>query len=67
MPQKVHASRLWLIDMSIKEYVANGTPYNVVLTIHLDVQILFQKYISEDKNGENVYKKLEIVSNMKIY
>ena len=32
--KKYVASRLWLIDMSIKEYIANGTPYNAVLTIH---------------------------------
>ena len=32
--KKYVASRLWLIDLSIKEYIANGTPYNAVLTIH---------------------------------
>ncbi|MBT8349052.1 MAG: hypothetical protein HKP62_06390, partial [Sulfurovum sp.] len=28
--KKYVASRLWLIDLSIKEYVANNDPYNVV-------------------------------------
>lgn len=61
--KKYVASRLWLIDMSIKEYVANGTPYNVVVTIHSGcTDIVSKKIADDDKMMKNVYKKLEIVS-----
>jgi intracellular sulfur oxidation DsrE/DsrF family protein len=61
--KKYVASRLWLIDVSIKEYVDNGTPYNVVLTIHSGCTDIVSKNIADDdKMMKNVYKKLEIVS-----
>lgn len=57
------ASRLWLIDMSIKEYVANNTPYNVVLTIHSDcTDIVSTKVSADDKMMNDIHKKLETVS-----
>ncbi len=61
--KKFVASRLWLIDMSIKEYVAKGTPYNVVLTIHSGcTDIVSTKIADDDKMMKNLQKKLEIVS-----
>ena len=61
--KKFVASRLWLIDMSIKEYVAKGTPYNVVLTIHSGcTDIVSTKIATDDKMMKNIQKKLEIVS-----
>jgi intracellular sulfur oxidation DsrE/DsrF family protein len=61
--KKFVASRLWLIDMSIKEYVAKGTPYNVVLTIHSGcTDIVSTKIADDDKMMKNIQKKLEIVS-----
>jgi len=58
------ASRLWLIDMSIKEYIANGIPYNVVLTIHSGCTDIVSKNVSpDDKMMKNIHKKLETVSN----
>ena len=61
--KKFVASRLWLIDMSIKEYVAKGTPYNVVLTIHSGcTDIVSTKIADNDKMMKNIQKKLEIVS-----
>jgi intracellular sulfur oxidation DsrE/DsrF family protein len=49
--------------VSIKEYVDNGTPYNVVLTIHSGCTDIVSKNIADDdKMMKNVYKKLEIVS-----
>ena len=61
--KKFVASRLWLIDMSIKEYVANGIPYNVVLTIHSGCTDIVSKNVSQDdKMMKNIHKKLEIVS-----
>ena len=62
--KKYVASRLWLIDMSIKEYIANGTPYNVVLTIHSGCTDIVSKTVSaDDKMMKNIHKKLEAVSN----
>ena len=61
--KKYVASRLWLIDMSIKEYVANGTPYNVVLTIHSGCTDIVSKIITDDdKRMQKIHKKLEILS-----
>ena len=61
--KKYVASRLWLIDMSIKEYIANGTPYNAVLTIHSGCTDIVSKNVaSDDKMMKNVHKKLKIVS-----
>lgn len=61
--KKFVASRLWLIDLSIKEYVANNTPYNVVLTIHSGcTDIVSKKVDADDKIMKNIQKKLEIVS-----
>ena len=61
--KKFVASRLWLIDMSIKEYVANNTPYNVVLTIHSGcTDIVSTKVPADDKMMKNIHKKLETVS-----
>jgi intracellular sulfur oxidation DsrE/DsrF family protein len=61
--KKYVASRLWLIDMSIKEYIANGTPYNVVLTIHSGcTDIVSSNIAADDKMMKNIHKKLETVS-----
>ena len=61
--KKYVASRLWLIDMSIKEYVANGTPYNVVVTIHSGCTDIVSKKIADgDKMMKNIHKKLETIS-----
>lgn len=61
--KKFVASRLWLIDMSIKEYVAKGTPYNVVLTIHSGCTDIVSKIITDDdKRMKNIHKKLETIS-----
>ncbi len=62
--KKYVASRLWLIDMSIKEYVANNTPYNVVLTIHSGCTDIVSKNIEDnDKIMKNIRKKLETISS----
>ncbi len=62
--KKYIASRLWLIDMSIKEYIANGTPYNAVLTIHSGcTQIVSKNVADDDKMMKNIHKKLQTVSN----
>jgi intracellular sulfur oxidation DsrE/DsrF family protein len=61
--KKFVASRLWLIDMSIKEYTANRTPYNVVLTIHSGCTDIISKNLADDdKMMKNIQKKLEILS-----
>ena len=61
--KKYIASRLWLIDLSIKEYVENNTPYNVVLTIHSGcTDIVSQKVSDDNKMMKNIHKKLEILS-----
>jgi len=61
--EKFIASRLWLIDMSIKEYKTQGTPYNVVLTIHSGCTDIVSKNVdADDKMMKNIHKKLEIVS-----
>jgi intracellular sulfur oxidation DsrE/DsrF family protein len=61
--KKFVASRLWLIDMSIKEYVANGTLYNVVVTIHSGCTDIVSKKIADgDKMMKNIHKKLETIS-----
>ena len=61
--KKFVASRLWLIDLSIKEYVANNTPYNVVLTIHSGCTDIVSKNIADDdKMMKSIQKKLEIIS-----
>jgi len=61
--KKYIASRLWLIDMSIKEYIANSTPYNVVLTIHSGCTDIVSKNVpSDDKIMKNIQKKLQIIS-----
>ncbi|MCO4845429.1 MAG: DsrE family protein [Sulfurovum sp.] len=61
--KKYIATRLWLIDMSIKEYVANDTPYNVVITIHSGCTDIVSKNIADnDKTMKNIHKKLETIS-----
>ena len=61
--EKFIASRLWLIDMSIKEYKTHGTPYNVVLTIHSGCTDIVSKNVdADDKMMRNIHKKLKIVS-----
>jgi len=61
--KKFVASRLWLIDLSIKEYIANNTPYNVVLTIHSGCTDIVTKNIADDdKMMKNIQKKLETIS-----
>ena len=60
--KKFVASRLWLIDMSIKEYIANGTPYNIVLTIHSGCTNIVSENSDDDKTMIEIHKKLEILS-----
>ena len=61
--KKFVASRLWLIDLSIKEYVANNTPYNVVLTIHSGcTDIVSTKVAADDKMMKKIHKKLVKIS-----
>ena len=61
--KKFVASRLWLIDVSIKEYVTNNTPYNVVLTIHSGcTDIVSTKVDPDDKMMKNIHKKLGKIS-----
>lgn len=61
--KKFVAFRLSLIDMSIKEYIANGTPYHVVLTIHSGCTDIVSKNIAnDDKMMKKIQKKLEIVA-----
>jgi intracellular sulfur oxidation DsrE/DsrF family protein len=61
--KKYVASRLWLVDMSIKEFIAKGTPYNVVLTIHSGcTDIVSTNIADDDKMMKNIQKKLELVS-----
>lgn len=61
--KKFVASRLWLIDLSINEYIANNIPYNVVLTIHSGCTDIVTKNIADDdKMMKNIQKKLETIS-----
>lgn len=61
--KKYVASRLWLIDLSIKEYVANNEPYNVVITIHSGCTDIVSSKVAEDnKIMKNIHQKLEKVS-----
>lgn len=61
--KKFVASRLWLLDLSIKEYIANNTPYNVVLTIHSGcTDIVSTKITTDDEMMNNIHKKLETIS-----
>lgn len=61
--KKFVASRLWLIDLSIKEYIVNNVPYNVILTIHSGcTDIVSTKVSTDDKMMKNIHKKLETVS-----
>lgn len=61
--KKYVASRLWLIDLSIKEYISNNTPYSVVLTIHSGcTDIVSTKVTSDDKMMKNIHKKLGKIS-----
>ena len=61
--KKFIASRLWLIDMSIKEYLSKGIPYHIVLTIHSGCTDIVSKKVSDDdKMMKTIHKRLEIVS-----
>ncbi|WP_309497437.1 DsrE family protein [Sulfurovum sp.] len=61
--KKYVASRLWLIDTSIKEYLANNTPYDVVLTIHSGCTDIVSKNVADDnKMMKNIHKKLAKLS-----
>ena len=61
--KKYVASRLWLIDESIKEYIENNTSYDVVLTIHSGCTDIVSKNVAEDnKMMKNIQKKLEKLS-----
>jgi|GEM_PF-613333 len=61
--EKYIASRLWLIDMSIKEYKTNGIPYDVVLTIHSGCTDIVSKNVdADDKMMKNIHKKLKVVA-----
>ena len=64
--KKYVASRLWLIDESIKEYVENNTSYDVVLTIHSGCTDIVVKDVADDnKMMKNIQKKLEKLSKYK--
>ncbi|CAA6821549.1 MAG: Unknown protein [uncultured Sulfurovum sp.] len=64
--KKYVASRLWLIDTSINEYVENNTPYDVVLTIHSGCTDIVSKNVAEDnKIMKNIQQKLEKLSKHK--
>jgi len=57
------ASRLGLIDTSIKEYIANDIPYNVVLMIHSECTSIVSKNVaSDDKIMKDIHHKLQIIS-----
>ncbi len=61
--KKYVASRLWLIDTSIKEYQSNNTPYDVVLTIHSGcTDIVSTKVADDNKMMKNIHKKLTKLS-----
>jgi len=61
--KKYVASRLWLIDASIKEYQSNNTPYDVVLTIHSGCTDIVSKNVADDnKMMKNIHKKLSKLS-----
>lgn len=61
--KKYVASRLWLIDTSIKEYKENNTPYDVVLTIHSGCTDIVSKNVSADnKMMKKIHKKLTKLS-----
>lgn len=61
--KKYIASRLWLIDMSIQEYIANSTPYDVVLMIHSGCTDIVSKNVSSDDNMiKNISKTLQKIS-----
>ena len=61
--EKYIASRLWLIDLSIKEYKNKGIPYNAVLTIHSGcTNIVSQNVDADDKMMKNIQKKLKTVA-----
>lgn len=64
--KKYVASRLWLIDMSIKEYVENKIPYDVVVTIHSGcTDIVSTKVKDGNKMMKNIHKKLTKLSEPK--
>jgi intracellular sulfur oxidation DsrE/DsrF family protein len=64
--KKYVASRLWLIDMSIKEYVENKIPYDVVVTIHSGcTDIVSTKVKDGNKMMKNIHKKLTKLSEQK--
>ena len=61
--KKFVTSRLWLIDLSIKEYIAKNIPYNVVVTIHSGCTDIVSTKVSDDnKIMKNIHKKLKTIS-----
>jgi intracellular sulfur oxidation DsrE/DsrF family protein len=57
------ASSLGLIDMSIKEYIANDIPYNIVLMIHSDcTDIIFKNVADNDQTMKDIHHKLQSIS-----
>jgi len=64
--KKYVASRLWLIDTSIKEYLENNTAYEVVLTIHSGcTDIVSKNVVDDNKMMKNIHKKLAKLSRYK--
>ena len=60
---KYVASRLWLIDLSVEEYIDAKTPYDVVVTIHSGCTSIVSKNVPADnKMMKTIQKKLEKLS-----
>jgi len=57
------ASRLRLIDMSIKEYIANDIPFNAVLMIESGCTGIVSKHVTDDdKTMKDIHQKLQNIS-----
>jgi intracellular sulfur oxidation DsrE/DsrF family protein len=64
--KKFVASRLWLIDITLKEYVDNNISHDAVLTIHSGCTDIVSKNVKEeDKMMQNIQKKLEKLATYK--
>ena len=61
--KKYIALKLGLIDMSIKEYIANDIPFNVVLMIHSGcTSIVSNNIADDDKIMKDIQHKMQIIS-----
>lgn len=57
------SSRLGLIDKSIKEYITNDIPYNMVLMIHSGCTSIVSKHVADDDTTmKDINHKLQIIS-----